>query len=65
MYAQQLDDHLPELALHHHFGRSANLKKGFDYRAGEQAHVDSAYLEAVQNFTRAMELLGCCPKNAA
>ena len=65
MYAQQLDDHLPELA--YHFGRSANLEKGFDYvfRAGEQARVNSAYLEAVQNFTRAMELLRLLPEDAA
>ncbi len=65
MYAQQLDDHLPELA--YHFSRSGNPEKGFDYlmRAGEQARANSAYHEAVQNFTRALELLRLLPETAA
>jgi class 3 adenylate cyclase/predicted ATPase len=65
MYAPQLDDHLPELA--YHFSHSASAEKAFDYlvRAGEQARANSAYNEAVQNFSAAMEMLKLLPENAS
>jgi len=64
MYAQQLDEHLPELA--YHFSRSANAEKAFDYlfRAGAQARLNSAYGEAVDNLTQAMALLKLMPENS-
>jgi predicted ATPase/class 3 adenylate cyclase len=65
MYAQQLDDHLNDLA--YHFSRSANAEKAFEYllRAGEQARANSAYGEAVENLTQAMEILKQLPEDPA
>jgi predicted ATPase len=57
MYAEQLDDHLPELARH--FSRSDNVSKAVEYlgRAGQQAVQRSAYTDAVTSLTTAKELL--------
>jgi len=64
IYAQQLEEHLPELAFH--FSRSANAEKAFDYlfRAGAQARLNSAYGEAVDNLTQARELLKLMPEDS-
>ncbi|HEY1852665.1 MAG TPA: hypothetical protein VGG60_16715, partial [Candidatus Binataceae bacterium] len=57
MFASQLDDHLDELA--HHYGRSGNIEKAVEYlgRAGQQALRRSAYTEAVDRLTAAIDLL--------
>jgi class 3 adenylate cyclase/tetratricopeptide (TPR) repeat protein/ribosomal protein L40E len=57
MYAQQLEDHLSELA--HHFSHSTNLEKAIAYlvRAAEQARGQCGYDEAIERLTKALELL--------
>jgi predicted ATPase len=61
MFAEQLDDHLGELA--HHFSRSDNVSKAVEYlgRAGRQALQRSAHTAAIGNLTKAMELLPRLP----
>ena len=61
LYRDHLDDRLAELA--HHFGRSGNSVKALEYheRAGLQAIGRSAYVEALQNFTAALEFLERTP----
>jgi predicted ATPase len=55
--ADQLEDHLDELA--HHYGRSDNLNKAVEYlgRAGQQALQRSAYAAAIDRLTTAIDLL--------
>jgi predicted ATPase len=57
MFAEQLDDHLGDLA--HHYSRSDNLSKAVEYlgRAGQQAMQRSAYTDAVGNLSAALNLL--------
>jgi predicted ATPase len=64
MFAGQLEDHLEELARH--YSRTDNVRKAIEYlrRAGEQAIQRSAYGEAMQDFTAALELLQRLPQNA-
>jgi len=59
--ADQLDDHLDELA--HHYSRSDNLEKAVEYlgRAGQQAFQRSAYTEAIDRLTEAIDLLHKLP----
>jgi predicted ATPase len=65
MYAEQLDDHLSELA--HHYSRSANVLKAIDYlrRASEQAIDRSANAEAIAQLTSALDLLKRLPDSPA
>jgi class 3 adenylate cyclase/predicted ATPase len=57
MFAEQLDDHLVELA--HHYSRSGNLTKAVEYlgRAGQQAIQRSAYADAISSLSAAIDLL--------
>jgi predicted ATPase len=57
MFAEQLEDHLDELA--HHYSRSDNVTKAVDYlgRAGQQAAQRSAYVDAISRLAAAIELL--------
>jgi predicted ATPase len=57
MYAEQLEDHLSELA--HHYSRSANTSKAIEYlrRASERAIERSANAEAIAQLTAALDLL--------
>ncbi len=57
MFADQLDDHLGELA--HHYSRSDNVAKAVEYlwRAGQQAIQRSAYADAVSSLIAAIDLL--------
>ena len=61
LYRDHLDDRLAELA--HHFGRSGNSAKALEYheRAGLQGVRRSVYVEAMQNFTAALEFLERMP----
>ncbi len=61
LYRDHLDDRLAELA--HHFGRSGNSAKALEFheRAGLQGVLRSAYVEALQNFTVALEFLERMP----
>jgi predicted ATPase len=61
LFADRLEDYLPELA--HHFSRSGNARKAVDYlgRAGQQTARQFAHSEAVGYFTRALELLKNLP----
>ena len=61
MFAEQLNDHLAELA--HHFSRSSNRPKATEYLrlAGQQAAQRSANSEAINNFTSALEILKLLP----
>jgi predicted ATPase len=61
MFAEQLDDHLGELA--HHFSRSDNVSKAVEYlgRAGQQALQRSAYADAISSLTAAIDLLQRLP----
>ena len=65
MFAEQLDDHLGELA--HHYSRSDNVVKAVEYlgRAGQRALQHSAYADAIQRLTAAIELLHRLPDNPA
>jgi predicted ATPase len=60
-FAEQLDDHLGELARH--CSRSANIAKAvrYLYLAGQQAAQLSAYAEAVGHHTIGLELLRRLP----
>jgi predicted ATPase len=57
LYAERLEDHLPELA--HHYDRSGNVPKAVEYlgRAGQRAARQSAYPESVAYLTRTLEVL--------
>jgi class 3 adenylate cyclase/tetratricopeptide (TPR) repeat protein len=57
LYASSLDDHLAELA--HHYGRADDPAKAVDYlrRAGEQSSARSAFQEATNRLTSALELV--------
>jgi class 3 adenylate cyclase/predicted ATPase len=61
LYRDHLDNRLAELA--HHFGRSGNSAKALEYheRAGLQGVRRSAYVEALQSFTAALEFLERMP----
>jgi tetratricopeptide (TPR) repeat protein len=64
LYADRLEDCLPELA--HHYERGGNLPKAVEYlgRAGVRASQQSAYPEAVVYLTRALEMLQQLPHSA-
>ena len=55
MFAEQLDDHLDELA--HHYSRSDNVAKAVEYlgRAGQQALQRSAYADAISSLSAAIK----------
>ena len=57
IFANQLDDHLDELA--HHYSRSANLDKAIEYLklAGERAYRRSDLNEAAEHQARALEFI--------
>ena len=61
MFAEQLDDHLGELA--HHYSRSDNIEKAVEYlgRAGQQALQRSAYADAISSLSAAIDLLQKLP----
>src|SRR6202795_3832744 len=54
MFAEQLDDHLTQLA--HHYRRSDNVSKAVEYlgRAGQQALQRSAHADAITSLTAAI-----------
>jgi adenylate cyclase len=62
MYANQIDEHVGDLA--HHFSLSANVEKAVTYlvRAAEQARGQSGYEEAIERLSRALELLQQLPE---
>jgi predicted ATPase/class 3 adenylate cyclase len=61
MFADQLDDHLGQLA--HHYIRSDNIDKAIEYlgRAGQQALRRSAHADAISSLSAAMNLLQKLP----
>jgi predicted ATPase len=61
IFAGQLEDHLDELA--HHYGRSDNVSKAVEYlgRAGQQGLERSAYADAINLLTVAIDLLQKLP----
>jgi predicted ATPase len=61
MFAEQLDDHLGQLA--HHYSRSDNIAKAVEYlgRAGQQAMQRSAHADAVDSLMAAIDLLQRLP----
>jgi class 3 adenylate cyclase/predicted ATPase len=61
IFANQLDDHLDELA--HHYGRTDNAAKAVDYlgRTGKQALQRSAYTDAIKSLNAAIGLLQNLP----
>ena len=61
MFAEQLDDHLVELARH--YSRSDNAIKAIEYlgRAGRQAQQRSAHAEAIRSLNAAIGLLPRLP----
>jgi predicted ATPase len=61
MFAEQLDDHLSQLA--HHYSRSDNVSKTVEYlgRAGQQALQRSAHADAISSLTGAIGLLHRLP----
>jgi len=63
LYADQLDDHLSELARH--YQRSGSTRKALEYlrRAGQQAAQRSAHKEAIGLFRAALELLKTDPES--
>ncbi len=65
MYAQQIEEHVPDLA--YHFSLSANLDKAITYlvRAAEQAHGQSGYEETIERLSKAIELLTQLPESPA
>ena len=65
MFADQLEDHLDELA--HHYSRSDNAAKAVDFlgRAGLAAAQQAAHSEAIGCFTKALELLQQLPDGAS
>jgi class 3 adenylate cyclase/predicted ATPase len=63
IFADQLDDHLSELA--HHYSHGTNLDKAIDYlgRSGHHALERSANADAIASFTKGIELLLTLPDN--
>jgi len=63
MFAEQLDDHLGDLA--HHYSRSDNVAKAVEYlgRAGQQAMQRSVYPDAISHLTTATDLLRRLPNS--
>jgi predicted ATPase len=61
MFAEQLDDHLDELA--YHYRRSGDASKAVEYlgRAGQQALQRSAYADALSTLSAALNLLRKLP----
>jgi predicted ATPase/class 3 adenylate cyclase len=61
IFSGQLDDHLGQLA--HHYSHSDNLDKAIKYlgRAGQQALQRSAYADAINDLTAAIDLLQKLP----
>src|SRR5216684_1923963 len=61
IFAEQLDDHLGELA--HHYSNSDNVAKAVEYlgRAGKQALQRSAHTAAIGNLTKAIDMLPRLP----
>jgi class 3 adenylate cyclase/predicted ATPase len=64
MFAEQLDDHLDELA--HHYRRTDSIAKAVEYlgKAGQRALHRSGHIDAVNNFSSALDLVRKLPKNA-
>src|SRR5579863_3016712 len=64
IFAEQLDDHLDELA--HHYSRTDNAAKAVEYlgRAGKQALQRCAYADAISSLDKAIELLRKLPVSA-
>jgi predicted ATPase len=62
IFADQLDDHLSQLA--HHYSHSDNADKAIDYlgRAGQQAVQRSAHVDAISSLTSAIDLLPKLPQ---
>ena len=65
LYADRLEDHLPELA--HHFARSADTAKAVEYllKAGQSAAQRSASREALERFEAGLRLLESLPAGPA
>ena len=61
MFAEQLDDHLGDLA--HHYRRSDNITKAVEYlgQAGQRAQQRSAHADAVGSLSAAIDLLKKLP----
>src|SRR5208337_2276617 len=61
-FAEQLNDHLADLA--HHYSRSSNRPKAAEYLrlAGQQAARRFANAEAINNFTSALDILRTLPE---
>ncbi len=61
VFAENLEDHLAELA--HHYSRSANRAKALEFlhHAGEQAIRRGSFSEAESYFTTALELVPAMP----
>ena len=64
IFAEQLDDHLDDLARH--YSRSDNVAKAVEYleRAGQQALQRSAYAEAISSLSGAIALIQRLPDTA-
>ena len=62
LYHSKLEDHYSDLA--HHYSRSSNIPKAVEYLhlAGQQAVQRSAYGEAIEHLTAALELLTALPE---
>src|SRR5258708_16421855 len=63
MFAEQLDDHLDELA--HHYSRSDNVAKAVEYleRAGQRALQRSAYADAISSLGAGLNLVQKLPES--
>jgi class 3 adenylate cyclase/tetratricopeptide (TPR) repeat protein len=63
LFADQLDDHLSQLA--HHYSHSNNADKAIEYlgRAGQQAMQRSAHQDAIGNLTAAIDLVQRLPES--
>jgi predicted ATPase len=63
MFAEQLDDHLGDLA--HHYTRSDNVSKAVEFRgrAGQQALQRSAHADAISSLSAAINLLQRLPES--
>jgi predicted ATPase len=64
MFAEQLDDHLTQLA--HHYSHSDNVEKAIEHlgRAGQQALQRSAYADAIGGLSAAIDLLQSLPDSS-
>jgi predicted ATPase len=63
LYASSIEEHLAELA--HHYRHSENIAKAVEYlgRTGQQAAQHSAYADAVNHLTAAIDLLQRIPES--